>query len=96
MGRTASPLNIMESLEGLQYPADASQVLACAKDHKASPEILDLLRDLPQDRQFDNMSELNNVLGKVEEMPDKAMTYQTTSGSQELEDEARLTGGSHH
>lgn len=96
MAHLAPPPNLQEVLEGLRYPASAAEILTCAKAHHAAPEMLDLIRDLPQDRQYDNLSEINNVLGKVEELPDPEMTYQSTAGSQELEDEARFTGGSHH
>mgnify|MGYP003385984434 CR=1 FL=1 len=96
MAHLAPPPNIQEVLQGLRYPASAADILGCAKDHKAASETLNLLRDLPQDRQYANISEINNVLGKVEELTDPEMTYQSTAGSQELEDEARLTGGRHH
>lgn len=67
MAHLSPPPNIQEALEGLRYPASAAEILTCAKTHHAAPAMLDLIRDLPQNRRYANISQVNNVLGKVEE-----------------------------
>lgn len=65
MARLAPPPNIMEALEGLRYPASASDILICAKAHHAAPEMLDLIRALPE-QFYASMNDINNALGLIE------------------------------
>jgi hypothetical protein len=88
MAHSAPLPNIMESVQGVHYPADASTLLKTAQENGAAPSMLRLIERLP-DRQYRNVSEVNHALGEIEDMPDAGMKFWAHGASQELEDEAK-------
>ena len=65
MGYSMPLPNIMEAVQGVRYPADASSLLQKAESNGAARTTLKLLARLP-DRQYRNVSEVNHALGEIE------------------------------
>jgi len=58
-----SSATITHTLKGIDFPATKDKILAFARDHNASPEVLDVLGRLPE-REYGNMAELMKGYGE--------------------------------
>ncbi len=45
----SEPLNVLEVLDGVAFPASKMELIAYAQDHDASEDALDLLQSIPDD-----------------------------------------------
>lgn len=60
-----SPSNILHHLKGTDFPAKRDDLVAKAKANDAEPDVLDILKQLP-DQEYHNMAEVLKGIGKVE------------------------------
>lgn len=77
--------NMQEALHSVRFPASVDDLVTHASGNGAAQTTIALLKRLPPQR-YDNASEVNNALGKIEEKPQTEELW-STGGSQELEDE---------
>ena len=70
MARTAtdSPPDILEILDGIEFPASKIDLISYAYDQDASEEAVEMLRALP-DSSFNHMSDVRKNLGRIDELP---------------------------
>ena len=62
-------INLQELLDGMDYPVATVEILDYAQDQDASEEALELLRGLPDNREFDSLTEINRFLGLMAPLP---------------------------
>ncbi|HLO77007.1 MAG TPA: DUF2795 domain-containing protein [Magnetospirillum sp.] len=60
-----SPSNILHHLKGVDFPADKNGLLQQAQKNNAEGDILDILRQMP-DQQYQSMADVLKGVGKVE------------------------------
>jgi hypothetical protein len=60
-----SPSNIMHYLKGIDFPANKRQLEQHAKANGAPPDILEILRDLPEDS-FNTAADVMKAFGEEE------------------------------
>ena len=60
-----SPFAVQRALTGLLYPASKAEVIARATHNGAAPDLLSVLKDLP-DREFDNAHAIGATLSCCE------------------------------
>jgi len=58
-----SPSNVAHYLKGIDFPADKKGLLAQAKQNKAEKEVLDELKNMP-DQEYKNMADVMKGYGK--------------------------------
>jgi hypothetical protein len=63
--RGRSPSNVLNFLQGLNFPCDKAELVHYAEDKEAPDEVIVLLDNLP-DQEFDNMSDVISAIGQVE------------------------------
>lgn len=59
-----SPSNILHHLKGVDFPADKNGLLKQAEKNDAEPDILEILRQLP-DAEYHTMADVLKGVGKV-------------------------------
>ncbi|HEX8034447.1 MAG TPA: DUF2795 domain-containing protein [Ktedonobacterales bacterium] len=64
-GKRISPIQLQKHLKGTNYPASKNDLVQRAQDNKASPEIVDKIRQLPADR-FGSPKDVMKALGQTE------------------------------
>jgi hypothetical protein len=72
--QTEAPLNILEVLDGMTFPANLVEVVAYAEDHDASEEVMDQIQALP-DRAYNSIHDVALHLGLIEHLPDEENLY---------------------
>lgn len=60
-----SPANISHYLKNIDFPADRDDLVRHAEGQGAVPEVLDVLRQLPEEK-YENMAEVMSGVGEVE------------------------------
>jgi hypothetical protein len=60
-----SPSNILHHLKGVEFPASKGALEAQARRNEAEPDILDILRQLPE-TEYQSMADVLKGVGKVE------------------------------
>jgi hypothetical protein len=68
MAQTDPPPNILEVLDGLDFPVNQVELVVYAEDHDASEEVLDQIQSLP-DRVYTSLHDVALHLGRVEHQP---------------------------
>lgn len=63
-----SPPDILELLDGVEFPASQADLISYAYDQDASEEAVEMLRALP-DSTFNHMNDVRDVLGRIEDLP---------------------------
>ncbi|WP_339716722.1 DUF2795 domain-containing protein [uncultured Sneathiella sp.] len=63
-----APLNIVDVIDGISFPAEKVDIIAYAADQDAGPEAMNLLRAMPAGG-YNSMEEINAALGLIEEEP---------------------------
>jgi hypothetical protein len=58
-----SSATVTHTLKGIDFPATKDKVIAFAREHDASPDVLDVLNRLPE-REYGNMAELMKGYGE--------------------------------
>lgn len=62
------PINFLELVDGMPFPATKTEIIDFAQDQGASEEALDILQALPGER-YEHLSDLNAQIGLVEQLP---------------------------
>jgi hypothetical protein len=62
----ANPVEIQKHLKGVDYPVDKEELLKHAQEQGADKQILSLLAKLPENEEFEDPTELNQVLGQIQ------------------------------
>ena len=65
---TDSPPDILELLDGVEFPATQADLISYAYDQDASEEAVELLRALP-DETFNHLNDVREHLGRIDELP---------------------------
>ncbi len=60
-----SPSNILHHLKGVDFPAGKQALIEQAQKNNAEGDILDILRQMP-DQQYETMADVLKGVGKVE------------------------------
>jgi hypothetical protein len=89
MAHSAPLPNIMEAVQGVHYPTDATSLLQQAEANGAAQTTLKLLSRLPE-REYSNVSDVNHALGKIEDSLPSDQRFWASGVSQELEDEGQM------
>ncbi len=58
------PINMLELLDGMNFPTTRENAIIFANDNGASEEALNLLRAIPE-KEYTSMQDINNNLGKM-------------------------------
>jgi hypothetical protein len=64
MQEDAQPINVLELLDGIEFPTTREQAVVYANDNGASDDALNLLRAIPE-KTYNDMKELNGALGQM-------------------------------
>lgn len=89
MAHSAPLPNIMEAVQGVHYPADATTLLQQAEMNGAARTTLKLLARLPE-QSYRNVTEVNHALGQIEDGLPSDQKFWAHGASQELDDENLL------
>lgn len=65
---TDFPPDILELLDGVEFPATQADLISYAYDNDASEEAVEMLRALP-DSTFNHLSDVRDNLGRIDELP---------------------------
>jgi len=65
------PTNLLELLDGMEFPASLPEIVDYALDQGASEDTLQELRGMP-DRDYDSLEEVNRYHNKIEILPGEA------------------------
>lgn len=60
-----SPSNVAEHLKGIDFPASRNDLETCAKSNGADDEVLEVIRDMPDD-QYGDMASVMKGVGEAE------------------------------
>lgn len=60
-----SPSNILHHLKGVDFPADRNSLIEQAQKNNAEGDILDILRQMP-DQKYQSMADVLKGVGRVE------------------------------
>jgi hypothetical protein len=60
-----SPSNVLNFLEGINFPCTKSDLVDYAEDKEALDEIIDLLENFPE-HEYEDMSDVMSAIGQVE------------------------------
>ena len=60
-----SPANVAHFLEGIDFPANKGDLIACAEQNGAPDAVIDVLNALP-DEEFQSMADVMRAYGQVE------------------------------
>ncbi len=63
-----TPPDILELLDGVEFPASQADLISYAYDQDASEEAVEVLRALP-DSTFNHLEDVRENLGRIEELP---------------------------
>ena len=63
-----SPPDILEILDGIEFPTSKIDLISYAYDQDASEEAVEMLRALP-DESFNHLNDVRDNLGRIEELP---------------------------
>jgi hypothetical protein len=69
MPSSQQPLNILELLDGMEFPATVIELVAYAQDQDASEEALEEIRALPDDKGYESIHDVATHLNRIEELP---------------------------
>lgn len=64
MAQSNAPINILEVLDGAEFPASIAELVVFAEDNDASEDVLDLIQAMP-DRIYDNIEEVNQFMNRL-------------------------------
>lgn len=59
------PAQIGPFIKDINYPANKKEVIQHAKDNNANPEVIETLKNLPNQR-FNSPQELKKILGNIQ------------------------------
>ncbi|MBD2344633.1 DUF2795 domain-containing protein [Anabaena subtropica] len=62
----ANPVQIQKHLKGVDYPASKQELIQHAQQQGADQKVISLLEQLPEDEEYDNPTDLNKAIGKIE------------------------------
>ena len=68
MPQTDHAPNILEVLDGIEFPTTVTEMVSYAEDQETSEEVLDLLQAMP-DREYNSIADISSSLGQIEELP---------------------------
>src|SRR5579871_728780 len=68
MAQSQQPLNILELLDNVAFPATVIELVRVAENNDASEEALDQIRAMP-DREYTSIHDVAMHMGEVEELP---------------------------
>ncbi len=63
-----SPPDILELLDGIEFPASKIDLIDYAYDNDASEEAIEMLRALP-DESFNHLNDVRDNIGRIDELP---------------------------
>lgn len=58
------PVNILEVLDGAEFPASVPELVSFAEDNDASEEVLDQIQAM-EDREYESIQDVNRHLNKI-------------------------------
>lgn len=61
-------VNMLEVIDGLDFPVTKAELVDYAQDQGASEEVLDLLQGMPE-RDYASLPEVNKYLGLIDKLP---------------------------
>jgi len=62
----ANPVAIQKHLKGIDYPADKQELIEHAKQQGAAQDIISLLEQLPEDKEYESPTDLNKAIGGIQ------------------------------
>lgn len=62
------PINYLELVDGLKFPATRAEIVQYVQDHDGSEEAVEAFRALP-DVYFRNFAALSHALGRMDQLP---------------------------
>ncbi len=65
MTQSQQPLNVLEVLDGVSFPAMPVELIAYAEDQDASEDVLYLLHAIPE-REYHSIADVNRSIGLIE------------------------------
>ena len=88
------PMNILEVLDGLPFPATVAEMVAYAEDSKASEEALDQIQAMP-DRDYVSIHDVAMHLGRIESLPAEENQWSSAPSEEFFTDEERPINTEH-
>jgi hypothetical protein len=68
MAQSEQPINILELLDGMEFPATVIELVAYAEDQGASEDALEEIRALP-DEDYQSIHDIALHLNRIEQLP---------------------------
>ncbi|MBD2299515.1 DUF2795 domain-containing protein [Nostoc sp. FACHB-190] len=62
----ANPVEIQKHLKGIDYPASKQELVQHAQKQGADRKVLSLLEQLPDNKEFENPTDVNKAIGEIE------------------------------
>ena len=82
------PVNILEVLDGMVFPATVVELVAYAQDKDASEEVLDQIQAMP-DRDYVSIHDVAMHLGRIEPLPGEENQWPSAPSEEYFTDEDR-------
>lgn len=82
----AQPLNLLEVLDGVEFPVSKMELISYAEDRGASEDILDQLQGMPDDI-YNTLSDVNRHANNIEIIEESGNLW-SSEDSHDLPDEA--------
>ena len=60
-----NPIEVANSLRGIEYPVNKKGLLKCARDNEARAEIIKVIKNLPE-KEYDDPISISQELGNIE------------------------------
>jgi hypothetical protein len=79
------PINILEVLDGADFPATVPELVAFAEDNDASEEVLDQIQAMPE-REYESIQDVNRHLNKIGVEEGEENIYSSASADEARED----------
>jgi hypothetical protein len=88
------PVNVLEVLDGMTFPATVVELVAYAQDHDASEEVLDQIQAMP-DRDYVSIHDVAMHLGRLESLPAEENQWSSAPSEEYFTDEDRPINTDH-
>lgn len=60
-----NPIEVANSLKGVEYPVDKQGLLKCARGNDACPEVIKVIKNLPE-REYDNPITISREISNID------------------------------
>lgn len=65
-GTQVNPVQVQKYLSGVDYPATKYDLIEAAEDEDAPDDVLDMLNQLPEDKEFNGPDDVSEAIGSLE------------------------------